>query len=278
MQSNLDRIKDHVWRVRRQLGEKLRIADNTFHVRGYISNDFCTDTEHEPHLRIALGRALKARSGPFIDVGANLGQTLVKLLSLEPGRVYLGFEPQIAACFFITRFLADNGLSHMKVLPVGLADENRVMTLYGRGESDTMASIAPEENEAAGLDQTLIQVRTGDEALSEAGIVNPAIIKIDVEGAEMAVLRGLAKTVAAARPIVFFEMLPNFTGHERRLLPEDKRRERNIRAEEQFAFFVSNGYEVRQLAPDGEERPIKRFALDDPETFIGSDYVAYPSA
>ena len=40
----------------------------------------------EPQLMPALRTALRARSGGFVDVGAYTGQTLVKLLIIEPRR------------------------------------------------------------------------------------------------------------------------------------------------------------------------------------------------
>ena len=64
-------------------------------------------------------------------------------------------------------------------------------------------------------DATNVQTRIGDEALTELGISLISVIKIDVEGAELQVLRGLSGTLRSARPPVIFEVLPKFYGHER---------------------------------------------------------------
>ena len=57
--------------------------------------------------------------------------------------------------------------------------------------------------------KTEVPATTLDAALTELGVV-PAFIKIDVEGAELKVIRGAAQTLAAHRPVVVMEYLaPN---------------------------------------------------------------------
>ena len=62
----------------------------------------------EPHLLGVLRAALEARRGAFVDVGAYTGQTLVKLLLIEPTRRYVGFEPQPPAAAYVARLLEAN--------------------------------------------------------------------------------------------------------------------------------------------------------------------------
>jgi len=47
----------------------------------------------EPWMADILGRLLPLFPGPFIDVCANLGQTLQQLRAQDHSRPYLGFEP-----------------------------------------------------------------------------------------------------------------------------------------------------------------------------------------
>ena len=129
---------------------------------------------------------------------------------------------------------------------------------------------------AAGATKHFVQTRIGDEVLAEAACAEPGIIKIDVEGAEMAVLRGLTGRLETARPILFFEMLPNFVGFDRRMLRETERTARNAAPVALLEFLTARGYEVRQIGNDGVEHRIERFDLDSPDAYVGSDYVAYP--
>ena len=40
-----------------------------------------------------IRRLFELKSGAFIDVGVNLGQTLLKVAAADPSRAYVGFEP-----------------------------------------------------------------------------------------------------------------------------------------------------------------------------------------
>ena len=47
----------------------------------------------------------------------------------------------------------------------------------------------------------------GDRAVEEKGLLPPDIIKLDVEGSEKLVLRGLAETIRRHRPVILGELL-----------------------------------------------------------------------
>ena len=271
-----NRLAAHIARVQRQIGARAEIGSQSYVVKGYYANNFHLGDTHEPHLVAPLERAMKATSGLIIDVGVNLGQTLTKILSIDPTRPYLGFEPQIGACFFVSRFLSDNHLTHMSVLPVGLSDKNTSMTFYSDGDADVMGTTIPNAKRSSGLAKRHIQVRVGDDVLKELDCSTPGIVKIDVEGAELQVLAGLKNTIERSRPIVFFEQLPNFFGADRQRLPEDECIARTTTAAEIFKFFAQRNYEIRQINKAGEEQKISHFELDDAASFAGSDYVAYP--
>ena len=43
---------------------------------------------------------LRQREGAFVDVGINVGQTMVKVLGIDRERRYIGFDPQVGPCCF----------------------------------------------------------------------------------------------------------------------------------------------------------------------------------
>src|SRR5436190_519460 len=51
-----------------------------------------------------LQRVLRGRPGAFVDAGVNNGHTLIKLKAIDPGREYIGFEPN-AHCLHYTQQL-----------------------------------------------------------------------------------------------------------------------------------------------------------------------------
>lgn len=260
----------HLPRVRHQLGVPLRLGGRSYHVRGYHANRQAVTLAHEAHLMAPLRRALAARSGAFVDVGVNTGQTLLKVLAIDPDRAYLGFEPQIGCCFCVQRFLADNGLNQARVVPVALSDRDGMVTLSASNMFDEMASLAP----GRGTVESVVSARIGDDVLGELGCREPGIVKIDVEGAELEVLRGLPRTLAAARPDVFLEVLPNFTGEDRVPLPPDIARTRTGRADAIRDLLGDAGYRIHQIDREGATHPIDAFDLDDRTGYVGADYVA----
>lgn len=272
--SRWTRFQDHIIRLRRQLGDRLELGDRRFLVRGYISNLLTVDSVYEPELDVVLTRILQ-RPGHVIDVGANLGQTLGKVLRIDPERSYLGFEPQVMACAMVASFLRDNGLHQAQILPLGLSDRNGIEQLWGEGNADTMASIAsPVDASSRRGARTSVPVRVGDEVLEELGIDEIAAVKVDVEGFELPVLKGLSRTLDRVKPPLIFEVLPNFEGEQRTLVPAAVAEERRANASAIQALLEGMGYALYQLRDDGTEVAIRTFDLDTPAAYAGSNYLA----
>jgi FkbM family methyltransferase len=272
-------ITAHARRISYHLGRRVTLGDHRFKVRGYHASRLSTSPRHEMFLLTVLQRQL-LKPGAFLDVGVNVGQTLMKVLSIDAQRRYVGFEPQIGCCYFVEQFIRLNRLGSASVLPIALSDANGTMTLYSRGEYDEMASLTGDRDVtgAARPDATYVPTRIGDEVLRELGIDQISVIKIDVEGNELPVLRGLLETLKAKRPSVIFEVLPNFYGHahERIMQPPDVRAKNAEAADGIRALFDAIGYEMFQIDDAGGETKISRFDLDDRDRFIGINYIAHP--
>lgn len=258
-------------------GRPLELGGHLFRMKGYFPNRFYAGSGFEPHLSRVIAQFLEERPGAFIDVGTNVGQTLVKLLATQPDRRYIGFEPQVSCCFYIEQFLRANGIESAHIIPVGLGEANGFLTLNSSADADEMASM---DGESAGTDGSAryskpLPVMRGDEALEMLGLAEIAIIKIDVEGAELRVLRGLEGTLREKAPALLFEVLPAFEGKEEPRMLEPKlvnlRRER---ADAIFELLSRLGYSVLQIDEQGELREIGSFCLDDPGNYVGRDYAA----
>lgn len=109
-------------------------------------NIVAVDFLHERDVRVVLEHILPTLSEYFVDVdvdvdvGVNLGQKLGSILSIDPDRDYLGFEPQVAACFYVQSLIRNNDIARAKVLPVGLSDLN--------GTRNSGPSVRPMTSEA----------------------------------------------------------------------------------------------------------------------------------
>ena len=82
------RIQYHLKRLRHQFGEPLKLGQRSFKLRGYHADRLATDFSHEPQFLNVLERLFRERSGAFIDIGTNVGQTLIKVLAIDPDRHY----------------------------------------------------------------------------------------------------------------------------------------------------------------------------------------------
>jgi len=128
-----------------------------------------------------------------IDVGTNIGFHLILACGLvgNQGRC-IGFEPDPVNFRLADAHLAINRINHGEVYQIALSDATGRVQLKSNGMEDVGANIRPTPT-----DQTLnVDCRRGDEFLSQIPIDAAGICKIDVEGAELNVLRGMENFIA----------------------------------------------------------------------------------
>ncbi|HEY0346451.1 MAG TPA: FkbM family methyltransferase [Solirubrobacteraceae bacterium] len=167
-------------------------------------------------------RHFRDREGVFLDVGANIGQSAMSFRRVHRTAPILSIEanPRLERDLrlvkrFVRRFdyricaASDEAGSLTLHVPV-----YRGLTLTGEGSIDADSAREPfwttqqgvEDSSAVELQATEVQsIRLDDLGLA------PAFVKIDVEGFELRVLKGLAATLAAHRPIILLE---RSEGHE----------------------------------------------------------------
>jgi FkbM family methyltransferase len=127
-----------------------------------------------------------------LDVGANVGGYALLLgMWVRPGGRVYAFEPAPDAFSGLERHVRLNGLEGV-VVPVQMAAAGTTGT--GRMEAEGSSG----GNRLAREGQAVLTV-TLDEFCVREGI-RPSLIKIDVEGAELEVLRGARETIRAAGP------------------------------------------------------------------------------
>jgi len=221
------------------------------------------DQNHEPWVDPLLETFFADDESCFLDVGANLGQFLVKLLKINPRVRYLGFEPNLECASHVSRIIELNQLERHVILPVGLSDEHTCATLYCNSNVDAAASMVQQfRPDAFYTASRAIVTCVGDEIIRTLGIEKIALIKIDVEGAELDVLRGLEQTLARLKPSVLFEVLPNFLLIGNQELDAECVAFRAKRWEALEQCLRRNGYEIHQILPEGGPRTVERIEPD----------------
>jgi len=265
----------HAQRISYQLGRRARFGNQRFKMPGYYASRLANNDEfHEVYMKLVYQGLLASRPGTFIDIGVNIGQTLIKILGIDRNRAYIGFEPQIPCCYNVEQFLQLNHLRNVSILPIAISDSNSILKLYSHGQFDEMASLATKDDENMPV-VSYAQARIGDEVFRELEIQDICVIKIDVEGAELQVIRGLQETLLAKHPPLIFEILPNFYGLVERIMYPPAYCEKNqASADAIFQILTDIGYEIFNIDDKGSERKISRFELDDCVNYVGNNYIA----
>jgi FkbM family methyltransferase len=165
--------------------------------------------ENDIH-QLSLKLLMDAPEGVVLDIGANLGTFCIPLAKKVSKHTYHAFEPQRIIHYQLCANTFINGLDNIHCHNFGLSDKEERMVL-------TMPDYANEGNIGAfSMDK---EVRKNDYECKTEGVKEPLVvftldsgahknvrlIKIDVEGHELEVIKGGIKTIKANNypPIIF---------------------------------------------------------------------------
>ncbi|MGF1502366.1 MAG: FkbM family methyltransferase [Paracoccaceae bacterium] len=142
----------------------------------------------------------------FLDVGANYGTH--SLLFLAAGIETISFEPNPTCRAYYDASVALNGFEgRWEAVAVGAAPGE--IELVFPAEDTWLGTTDPRVIETLGDRMDIERVRVPlvplDSYQERLGPVRPMAMKIDVEGAEIAVLDGARGLIAAFRPVILFE-------------------------------------------------------------------------
>lgn len=145
---------------------------------------------------------LSTISHPIVlDIGANIGHHSL-FAAMHSEHVY-AFEPFPDVAEKLKSKACDNRLTNVTLFEFALGDRNQCATYFKPNTHNTgTGSFAIQGDRGETLS---LPIRIGDEVMEEHNIKTVDFIKIDTEGYEPFVLKGLAKTLKSSRPLVFFE-------------------------------------------------------------------------
>lgn len=184
-----------------------------------------------------LRKLMELKSGGVVDVGVNLGQTLLKVAAIDRNREYLGFEPNPTCSDYVFELIRQNELPY-KVIPAGLGPETQVLQLsmYREEATDPSASLVADFRSTPVVGwKPVVVIGWADvpETIRPASI---AIVKIDVEGGEKEVLVGLRAVIVEHRPFVLVEVLPAYDADNRARIQRQESIEKLLR-EVDYAIY-----------------------------------------
>lgn len=175
-----------------------------------------------PHAREAglsmLPPWVDPRSGLVVDIGANEGAWSAHVLRVFPELTILAVEPGSEPLSVLRQRFADHG--NVTVDPRGVTDASGTSTFH-RTRASVFASLLPPEAALHDLyalpgsptevvETVEVETATLDELVGERPV---SLVKLDVQGGEMAVLRGgrnaLERTTAVLVEVIY---LPHYEG------------------------------------------------------------------
>jgi len=144
--------------------------------RGYGSGSFGRD-------RLAALAAVTRLGDTVWDVGAHKGfVTLAASRLVGPSGHVVALEPAAANLRFLRRHVAWNAAANVTVVPAALGASQGEAAFGGSGSSIAFR---------LGEGPETVRVTTLEALVTDRGLRPPGVLKIDVEGAEAAVLRGM---------------------------------------------------------------------------------------
>lgn len=160
-------------------------------------------------MRSVLAEILVKRPGAFIDVGANVGQTMLEVLRADRHRRYVGFEPNPYCVRALQSLVIRNGLTQCTIVPAslwsGFAVRNLIAGRFVR--IDPGGSMQSVRRSGRRFTEHPAVCLSLDQIVDAIGIADIAVIKIDVEDAEATVLDGMTACVRRWRPTIVCELL-----------------------------------------------------------------------
>jgi FkbM family methyltransferase len=198
-----------------------------------------------------------------MDVGANVGMySLLAARVVGPtGKVY-AFEPVPDTFARLQEHITMNGLTHVVPISIALSDSNGTVkiSVARNGRSSLFLHTTSDFIE--------VPMETLDSFIASHGIEEVHAIKVDVEGSEMHVVRGMRQLLSRSdKPLLMFEINPSTLAAA------------GTTAEELFNAIVSYGY-AGHVIRKGQIIPVESIVnpTRQGKGFYFDDYLFKPSS
>ena len=169
----------------------------------HIEAGLVRHSEHSMRLQHIIAEYL--HEGVFVDVGANVGTFSIPLAKGFPRSLVVAFEPNPSAHERFVRNMRLNAVSNIQLRIEGVGEDEGEFTLYAFSGLDMgQSSFLPPTHDQDLPMEITVPVVTLDNALEEIDR-KIDVIKIDVQGKEISVLRGGKATIEKQRPLILLE-------------------------------------------------------------------------
>ncbi len=160
----------------------------------------------DPGLMDAAQRLVRPDQNVW-DVGANMGVFSLAAAHLSRTGTILGIEADPWLSELLRRTAALNPSLSIHVVPAAVSDHvgEAILAIAARGRAASHLSHVHGSSQSGGCrTEVVVPCITLDSLLDT--FAAPDLIKIDVEGAELLVLRGMKRLLEEARPLIYCEV------------------------------------------------------------------------
>jgi FkbM family methyltransferase len=209
----------------------------------------------------------------FVDVGVNKGQTLLRLKTKYSEVKYIGFEPNSTCVSYALKLIKLNNYKSCTIYNVALSSNVENLVLEKNEDEDPRASLISELRPNFFSDKLNVFAIDYQSFFIEEEI---SFVKIDVEGAEYEVLKGMEKAIVRYRPVIVCEVLDSYSGE---VLDFTQKKASRV-----CKFLESLDYGIIQLQKNSNNGKISNFQkLENirvkqwtKESYFFNDYLFYP--
>lgn len=141
--------------------------------------------------------------GAVLDVGANIGVHAVQFAGLVPNGKVICLEPARKTFNWLLRNVAD--LENVIPINAALSDAAGLYTFFVAADN-AYSGLKDTRRKAIERKETIACFKADELLLPLLGKQRVDLVKIDVEGFEMQVLRGMQELILRHRPVIFCEI------------------------------------------------------------------------
>lgn len=154
---------------------------------------------------LAILRRFVTADSVYWDVGANVGIIATHVFTRCNPRSIYAIEPNPEAIKVLYSLFADAASVH--IIEAALSDHNGTSDLFVPTADSSRGSLEGNHASLSTNRSYPVTCFRGDFLIQEKLAAAPHVVKIDVEGHEVAVLRGLQACIKQYRPVIVFEQL-----------------------------------------------------------------------
>lgn len=161
----------------------------------------------EPEQTEAINKRL-APGDVFFDIGANVGYyTLLASRRVGSTGFVCAFEPLVRNVYYLHRHLSFNKVNNCLIISAACGEQSDQLALFEYGDNIATGHVVTSHGTLGFslIEQAVVPVTTVDEVSKKLSVL-PNVMKIDVEGAELAVLKGAQNVLRSAKPDIFLSV------------------------------------------------------------------------